>query len=65
MTQKLLPAFLYFEKQIQYSGLIMKTIILAFVLNFSGLFGGEYWQQLVTYKMDVKLDTVAHTIARP
>ena len=62
MTQKLLPAFLYFEKQIQYSGLIMKTIILAFVLNFSGLFGGEYWQQLVTYKMDVKLDTVAHTI---
>ena len=62
MTQKSLPAFLYFEKEIQYSGLIMKTIILAFVLNFSGLFGGEYWQQLVTYKMDVKLDTVAHTI---
>ena len=40
----------------------MKPIFLFIALNLSSLFGGEYWQQLVRYQMDVKLDTAAHTI---
>ncbi len=41
----------------------MKPIFLFIALNLSSLFSGEYWQQFVRYRMDVKLDTAAHTIS--
>ncbi len=40
----------------------MKSFILVCALSFSSLFAEDYWQQFVQYKMDVKLDTSAHTI---
>ena len=41
----------------------MKPIFLFIALNLSSLFSAEYWQQFVRYRMDVKLDTAAHTIS--
>ena len=40
----------------------MKIFTLAIILNFSLLNASEYWQQFVSYKMNVRLDTVEHTV---
>ena len=40
----------------------MKSFILVCIFSISSLFAEDYWQQFVQYKMDVKLDTSAHTI---
>ena len=40
----------------------MKIFVLLLTSYFSILNAGEYWQQFVTYKMDVKLDTAKHTV---
>ena len=40
----------------------MKKIAFILFIHFSLLHANEYWQQFVTYKMDVKLDTVKHTV---
>ncbi|MGY8781157.1 MAG: M1 family metallopeptidase [Fidelibacterota bacterium] len=41
----------------------MKSLTFVLLFNLSFIFAGEYWQQFVHYKMDVKLDTAAHTIS--
>ena len=40
----------------------MKIFTLTLILNFSLLNASEYWQQFVSYKMNVRLDTVEHTV---
>ena len=40
----------------------MKIFTLAIILNFSLLNASEYWQQFVSYKMNVRLDTIEHTV---
>ena len=40
----------------------MKIFTLALTLSFSLLNASEYWQQFVTYEMNVRLDTSEHTI---
>ena len=40
----------------------MKIFALLLTLNLSFLNASEYWQQFVTYKMNVRLDTTEHTI---
>ena len=40
----------------------MKSFIIVSMFTFSSVFAENYWQQFVQYKMDVKLDTAAHTI---
>ena len=40
----------------------MKSLIIVFLLNVTTLFAGEYWQQFVQYKMNVRLDTAENTI---
>ena len=40
----------------------MKSLIIVFLLNVTTLFAGEYWQQFVLYKMNVRLDTAENTI---
>ena len=39
-----------------------KKILIPILLLFANLSGEEYWQQFVQYKMNVRLDTSAHTI---
>ena len=39
-----------------------KKILIPIFLLFANLSGEEYWQQFVQYKMNVRLDTSAHTI---
>lgn len=41
----------------------MKALAFGLLFNLTSLIAGEYWQQFVHYKMDVKLDTAAHTIS--
>ena len=41
---------------------LMKIFALLLTSYFTILNAGEYWQQFVSYKMDVKLDTVKHTV---
>ena len=40
----------------------MKSFIIVSMFTISSVFAENYWQQFVQYKMDVKLDTSAHTI---
>ncbi len=40
----------------------MKSFIIVSMFTISSVFAEDYWQQFVQYKMDVKLDTSAHTI---
>ena len=40
----------------------MKIFTLALTLSFSLLNASEYWQQFVTYEMNVRLDTSEHTV---
>jgi len=40
----------------------MKKINLSLLLCLSPIFAEDYWQQFVSYKMDVQLDTANHTI---
>ena len=40
----------------------MKKINLLLLLCLSPIFAEDYWQQFVSYKMDVQLDTANHTI---
>jgi hypothetical protein len=40
----------------------MKIFAFVVAINFSLLSANEYWQQFVTYKMNVQLDTTKHTV---
>ena len=40
----------------------MIKIYLILLFSLSSIFAEDYWQQFVSYKMDVKLDTVNHTV---
>ena len=40
----------------------MKKIAFILFIHFSLLHANDYWQQFVTYKMDVRLDTIKHTV---